>query len=335
MLKRLAFATVASLLVLAACEGMAHLAPATYTVQREVLLREMANSPDLVTSENVPGWDISADGGTQWKTTYNTNVWHMRGPDYDDPAAANVRRAIFVGDSSIFGVLLDWPDTFSARFERMREREDPGTDWQVANCACPGHSTIQSIAKLEHQCLAFKPNLVIIGNQFSDSTLGRISDDERFALSSTTLLARGLEHLASYRILRNTRLRMRRPDLTQNEEIPQVGGRLLGTVRRVTPEAYGANLVTMIEMVRAAGATPALLMLAAQQDVAAPTGKSAASEYREQMRRVAAETGVVLVDAPTAFVKAGDQDGLFADHVHPGPTGAGLLAILLHNQLPK
>lgn len=332
--RRALFAVVLTAGFLLVVEGVAHVLPAALVAPREEVIRELAGSEGLVSSSDIPGWDIDPKGGERWDTTYSTNRWRMRGPDHPAEKGPNVKRVIFVGDSSIFGVLLDWEETFSARFEAAREGRDPGVDWQVANCACPGHSTEQSMRKLERHCLAFEPDYVVIGNQFSDSTQETATDVDRFGLSIDTGASRLLERSATYRLFRNVWLRHRGADPIPPKEIAQVGLPQPGTFRRVPVEDYERNLRRMVEMTRDAGATPIFLMLAAINDLPPDPKPAHSAEYREAMRRVAADEQVPLADAPARYQTLPPAEGMFADHVHPGPLGALTLGLLLDETIP-
>lgn len=330
--RRLAFATVLCTLAVGAVEGGARVLPDRLVAPREDVVREFAGGKGLVYGGDIPGWDIDPNGGEQWDTTYHTNQWRMRGPDYPDEKGPNVKRVIFVGDSSIFGVLLDWEETFAARFEAAREARDPGTDWQVANCASPGHSTEQSLRKLKRHCLPFQPDYVVIGNQFSDSTRESVTDVERFGLSADLGFSRALEQSAAYRLFRNAWIRARGVDEAPRE-IAQVGVTENGTVRRVPPKDYEANLRRMVELVRQADARPVFLLLAAQDDLVAGADVPSAP-YRDAMRRVAQEEEIPLADAPPRFQVLPRAKGVFEDPVHPGPLGALTLGLLLNETIP-
>ncbi len=333
--RRALFVSVLCVLALAACEGVARVLPARLTTDRGSVVREITGDDSFVSDGEVPGWDINPNGGSEWGTRYTTNKWQMRGPDYPDPKPAGAKRVIFVGDSSVFGVLLDWPDTFSARFERLRDAANPGVDWQVANCACPGHSTEQSIRKLERKCLAFEPDYVVIANQFSDATRESAADIERFGLAREVPLTRVAEHSAAYRLARNTWLRVRGAEATVAHVIPQMGTPQPGSVDRVPPDEYAENLRRMVKMTRDAGAVPVFLLLAAAEDVDNIDAPSTSGPYREKMRLVAEDLDVPLADAETQFKALPRLDGLFEDAVHPGPVGAGFLSLLLDGTVPR
>lgn len=337
--RRVAWSLVTAGVALALLEGVARLLPARLVLPRDRVIHDIA--PDLMLRvDNVElGWDLDPEGASEWRTTYRTNRWGMRGPDYPEEAPPGARRIIFVGDSSVFGVTLEWEHTFAAVFARLREEREPAVDVQEAICACPGHSTVQSLRKLTGQCLAFRPDVVVIANQYSDSTLAMMPDAQRFQVTRTRALARALERLFVFRLARNAWMR-RTTRVADPETIAQVGdGHQVG-VRRVPVEEYRENLRAMAEAAEGAGALPVFLVLAARDDLARGDGTHSEGrrdydDYRDAMRAVAAERGLALVDAPATFRTLGEADGLFVDAVHPGPFGAWLIGQLLDRDVPE
>jgi hypothetical protein len=330
--RRALFALTATALVLAALEGLAHLLPDALVAHRAAFERSSVGPQEMVASDTVPGWDLDPQGGTLDQTDYVANQWRMRGPYYPEDKAAKARRVIFVGDSSVFGVRLTWSQTFAAQFEKLREDRSPGLDYQVANCASPGHSTHQSIYKLKGDCLAFRPDLVVIANQNSDGTMTEVPDHERFKPKRGAALARFADHFALFRLVRNAVL----ADAVTAEDaevIPQVGMRPQGDFQRVPPAHYAQNLRTMVGMVRDAGAKPAFLMLPRSNDL--NPNDQGSVDHRNAMRQVAAELDVPLADGPAWFLGAGVTAGqVFIDPVHPSAEGARLLAVLLDQTMP-
>jgi lysophospholipase L1-like esterase len=108
-----------------------------------------------------------------------------------------------------------------------------------------------------------------------------------------------------------------------------------GSVNRVPPDEYGANLRRMVQMSRDAGAVPVFLLLAAAEDIDDIDAPSTSGAFREQMRLVAEEMDVPLADAEAQFKSLPRLDGLFEDAVHPGKVGAGFLSLLLDGTVPR
>lgn len=337
--RRLGFALVTTSLVLGLLEGGARLLPGSLTGRREIVLSEPGKGQAMVASEDVPGWDIQAPGGNIGNQPYTANQWRMRGPEYPATKEPWNERVILVGDSSIFGFMLEWPNTIAARLEQRREQRFPGVDYQVAACAVPGHTTVQSIYKLERHCLAFQPDVVIIGNRNSDGTMAEQSDRERFGLMAWGGPGRALQGLALYRLFRNGWLRARvasQPP-TQAQRIAHAGdpSAPTGNKRRVPPEEYEQNLVEMVRISRDAGATPVLFLLPILYDLPAYKDNSPANaQYNQAMRRVAERQKVALADGQQWFSTVPPLPGLFMDSVHPDQAGAQLLADLLDQTLP-
>ncbi|MCP4804141.1 MAG: hypothetical protein GY913_20115 [Proteobacteria bacterium] len=326
--KRLAFATATVLLVGLVAEGVARMAPDDSTRSREDVLRDTLGDRTLSALSDVPGWDLDPDGGANWRTTYTVNPWGMRGPDYEN---AGDQRVIFVGDSSIFGVALDWEETFASRFEQVREKR-LDVDVQVGNCACPGHSSYQSVRKLELQCLGFEPDVVVIANLYSDSTYAQMSDHERWPTSLGSY--RGLfEWSAAYRLIRNPLLERELAEVDQPAIIAQVGDEKDGETRRVPVELYEENLRKEIALVRDAGAQPVFLMLPTIAD-AGVNAKGFYWEYRDVMRALAESEGIPLADGPEHYAQLPYAEQGFIDHLHPSALGAIELAGLLDLAIP-
>ena len=288
-----------SITALLLLEGGARLLPERLNGRLE-LVQSLDGRQSMLASEEVPGWDISPPYQTMpGMRPFAVNSWRMRGPDYPGPRTDGVTRIILVGDSAIMGFLLEWEDTMAVRLEELREARFPGVDYQVACCAVPGHSTVQSIAKLEHHCLAFEPDVVIIGNRNSDSTRWTMSDRERFQVSRSALATWTLRHSALYRTLRN--LWLERLATRYNEApiyIPNAGSLSAESdvAARVPPEEYRENLRTLIRMTRKA---------------------------------VAAEQEVLLADGDRLFQQLWQVEGLYLSPVHTSAKGARHLGDLL------
>lgn len=334
--KRIVFGLTITLVTLAALEGIARLLPKSISGRREVVQNPDPGSQIMVSSEEVPGWDLNYPKGNVGPFSYTSNHWRMRGPEYPDEKASGVVRVILVGDSSIFGYLLDWEDTMSAHLERLRETRFPGTDYQVANCAVPGHSSLQSIYKLERQCMDFQPDVVIIGNLNSDGTKYYATDRERFHTPAFDGPVMTLQKFALYRTMRNVWLaqQIKKDAAKLAEEIPQLNSpdAPKGTIPRTPIDEYRENLSRLAAIARAGGAKPVFLVLPSQFDLN-PNGASSRNDYVEAMRAVAKAEGAPVADGPERFQQLPQMDELFIDPVHPGKLGARILGVMLDEAL--
>ena len=333
-------ASLMTLLVLGLLEGAARLLPDEVSGQREVVLMAPGASETMVASEDVPGWDLQYPEGMLGQYHYTTNHWRMRGPEYPEDKGDNTLRIILTGDSSMFGYGLEWDQTMSAWLEYIYEQRQPGVDVQIANCAAPGHTTVQTIFKLERHCLDFEPDIVVIGNVNSNYTREVASDYERFHLGAYEGPGAALQQLAMYRTLRNAWLRKQMAGSSDQapEKIAQHNdpGAPKGDVRRVPVDRYEENLHTIIEMSRDAGAQPVILILPNASHVQGSNVPSLGKdEYRDIMRSVAAAEQVPVADGPQRYQNLRYSKQLFMDTVHPGPQGARILGELLDKTLAQ
>lgn len=331
--RRPLFALISTVILLGSMEGGARLAPDEMTLDRRGMIREALGERVLMALGDVPGWDVDPGGDENWGTTYTVDEYGMRSPGYDD-ADGPTQRVIFLGDSSIFGVGLDWDETFAARFESIRESRLPDYDLQTATCACPGHSTYQSLRKLEH-CLDFEPDVVVIANLYSDSTRASLADSERWPASVIDGHRDAMEWSAFYKLVRNLFLSRQLAQVDGAATVAQAGSENKAgeTVRRVTPEDYEQNLRRIVARVEAEGATPVFLMLPSELDI----GIDAFADYlpyREVMYAVSDELDIPIADGPTHYATVPYGRMAFIDHLHPSALGALELAGLLDRTVP-
>jgi hypothetical protein len=333
-MKRLAFATVTALALLAVLEGGAHVLPETFNGRYEVVADPSGLDPAFVASAEVPGWDLAHPSGAYGPLRYTTNRWRMRGPEFSDEKAPDALRVILVGDSAIFGHMLTWEESIGGVLERMLEAGVPDRDAEVAACAAPGHSTIQSLLKLRRHCMAFQPDVVIIGNANSDRAMWDQTDRDRFHLLAYSEVGQFLGRSSLYRTLRNAYLRHATKDQAVAQPIPQdwVVGRPRGNLHRVPIDEYARNLHEMARVSEAGGARVVFLSLPTLSLVrnAAPAPDAG---YRHAMRAEAIEHGVALADGAAYFQMLEWSESPFMDEVHPKASGAAALARMLDHTL--
>jgi hypothetical protein len=330
--RRLLFGVLPVLLLIGGGELLARQAPAEMLDTRSIRVRAAVQAGSLVASYEVPGWDIQPGDGDIDGAPYHVNAWNMRGPDYAEVKPAGAERIILLGDSTPFGVQLPWEETFLAQFAAHRAAAFPDRQLEVAACACPGHSTYQSIFKLKGQCLAFEPDYVILANQNSDSALDVAEDKDAFPAPVAPALRRFFSNFAMYRLISAWMMPPPPPPRT----IAQVGEGPQGDILRVNNDDFIANQTQLVAMVRAAGAKPVFLILPARGDVISNPNFPADRHGRKQMLRDLAQSlDVPVVDGQSWFqAMYADQD-LFIDTVHPNAKGAALLGKVLHAQFPR
>jgi lysophospholipase L1-like esterase len=232
------------------------------------------------------------------------------------------------------------PSSATALETSTRSRAGSRPCVQVINGGVPGYSTAQSIERLEETGWATAPDLLVIGNLWSDAARSDRPDREHLRAARRRGLTRArlavdhaLNRLAFYRFVKIRMLVPRPMARVDNFGVPE------GLPRRVGLPEYEANLRSMIGGAKRRGADAVLLVLphAADQlllrdrprelvraDVRARGNREIEQDYRETMRRVAADTATPLVDLAAAVATVPDE--LFLDEFHPNARGHALIA---------
>lgn len=236
-------------------------------------------------------------------------------------------RVLVLGDSSVYG--WDLPD--GAHYADLLEEE---LQVQVINLGVPGYSTEQSLRLLERVGWDYQPDVVVVHNIFSDSTVDHFQDRDAMRIArgqtrwwhSSALACWG--YMAKARWVagngRRNEVLMPGQGLGPNaaHTVESLGGVL--PLSRVPLDQYLENLDRLHEQAQAHSAALILAPLAHPTDMAGPTRPDDPTvfvwtPYREAQVRWAERNGVVVVDLPQAF-DGGSQD-LFLDFVHPSPHG--------------
>lgn len=225
-------------------------------------------------------------------------------------------RVLFVGDSSVFGVLLPDDATIEARLAEKL----PGVE--VLDGGVPGYSSEQALRMLRAKWMATRPDLLVIGTLWSDSNFDAFVDSEElarmpgpFALWLGTRTATGAALTA----------------WTAGTTARNVGWGLVGQdtvrgLRRVPLARYAENLEAMVTLAHAAGAQVMFLELANEEDLFRPDRPWAWDPYRAAMEAAAARHGALLVNVPALWRESGKGRQLLGDAMHPSPNGARTIA---------
>lgn len=294
----------------------------------------------------VPGWNL-VPTGDNFEPGYTMDAYRMRSPGYPEPKGKAARVA-FAGTSIMFGYKLEWDYTIAANFVRLRQSSDPRREYQVASCAAPGHSTLQTYLKLRDECLDWGPDFVVIDSLYNDASMVPISDRDRFGQHAVGRARAALEWFASFRVLQSA-LRPPVPVIDYTQLPPVCVGGWLPPSRdfcpqvkkehpRVALDDYAIHLAEIVALVRRAGAEPILVMMPHITDGVASDGAYAFHSYRDAMRTVATETDTALIDArsilPGVLSGTGGNNDLMLDPVHPNARGAWAIARLFDAAVP-
>ncbi|MCB9762901.1 MAG: hypothetical protein H6739_24080 [Alphaproteobacteria bacterium] len=260
------------------------------------------------------------------------NSLGLRGPEPTIPKPPGVRRLLATGDSSVYGFRVA-DDAFFVHVaaELLGGEEAKIEGW---NAAIPGYSTWQTLNLLDMRAWALEPDVLIVGNLWSDNNFDSFVDRELLSAYSTWEdgpRAR-LHHLllpsAFYRVLKY-RVRVASGS---NAEARKVGwmvgdGTQIGR-RRVEVNDYAANLERMVQEALRRDAAVLFVMLANEDDMRGPRREPAAwSLYRQVMKDTAARHGAPIVEVPQLFrATQKGKDDLFIDEMHPTALGHRIIA---------
>lgn len=292
-------------------------------------------SLDALPGEPVPGEpNMVVDSATGWRARVGTqqsfgipggtyvNALGLRGPELAEKTAG-ARRLLFLGDSTVFGVLVADGETFVDRAASGLRAAEPTLE--VLNGGAPGYTSWQALRALESRLLGQGPDLVVIATLWSDAQGTDVPDAERFPRSSVPGLPPSHLYLFTREWLNHVRFGGKPEAVTHG----------LGAARallRVPLPDYEANLRTIATIVRAAGSDVAFLGLPCIKD---PTGLPIGDHrdaYRAAMRAVAEDLAAPIVDTSTRFIGTRPEE-MFLDEVHPTSVGHARIAEAIVEEL--
>jgi hypothetical protein len=265
-----------------------------------------------------------------------TNSLRYRGDELATERPPCAWRIYAAGDSSVFGHGVPQGGSYIELLERLATPPD-GIEIEAINGGVPGYSTYQSMSRLEETGWSLSPDLLVIGNLWSDSSRAEVAD--RILLGEQELAQQraGIGALLG----RSALFRLGQGLLVERERVYAMGTPT-GPVVRVEPEEYHDNLIAMVRGVRRRGGEALLLLLphpTDQKDLNDPWeretlahgGPETGHAHREVMRAVARDEGAILLD--TSREVATVAAPLFLDEVHPNVAGHQLIAEALAGTL--
>jgi hypothetical protein len=89
-----------------------------------------------------------------------TNALGLRGPAIREARTPRVARILFVGDSTCWGLGVEYDETFAARSAEIAAQAI-GQPIEIVNGCVPGHSSFQSRVTLE-RLIRFSPDVVVL-----------------------------------------------------------------------------------------------------------------------------------------------------------------------------
>lgn len=265
------------------------------------------------------------------------NSMGLRGEEPEIPKPSGVRRIMTTGDSSIFGFGVMDDEVFSEVLATQL-----GEQVEAINAATPGYSSYQSINLLRLRALQTEPDLVVIGNLWSDNNFDAFIDKDLLASYdgyATSLVGRTRALLSVSAIFRVMDYRMRvrpaaeRVGFGDTERILDQGMHI--GLRRVAINDYAQNLQQLVDLAKSVRAEVVFLLPANNEDLADDgQNMKAWSPYRDVMTETASRNGAPLLDVPDLFRSSGlSRDELFVDEMHPSTQGHALIGQALTQML--
>ncbi len=275
--------------------------------------------------EYAPGWRFELG------VPVHINALGLRGDEPQIPAPEGTRRLLATGDSSIYGYGVADDEVFLQ--VAAAALSAPGAPVEGWNAAIPGYSTFQSINLLQMRALALEPDVVVVGNLWSDNNFDAFVDRDllsaysRWDRSLVGRLHGLLSASALYRVM-DYRVRVAGGAQAQARKVGwTVGGGAPSGRRRVSINDYAANLDTLVSLARGVGAEVIFLALANREDLGGRGDAPGAwAPYREVFRDAAARAGAPVVSVPEVFRASGlGREALFLDEMHPTAEGHALM----------
>jgi lysophospholipase L1-like esterase len=274
-------------------------------------------------------WEYAPGQRTESDTDVNINSLGLRGPEPTIPKPTGVRRLLSTGDSTIYGFKVRDGAVF---IDVAAEALGPSVEgW---NAAIPGYSTYQSLNMLQMRALALEPDVLVLGNIWSDNNFDTFVDKELLEVYAEfdrgqIKQMRGLLGKSAFFRMLDFKLRLSKDSaLTARGKRSRarkvgwtVGGQDQGSgSRRVAANDYARNLNHLIDLAHDKGAEAIFVLLPHPFDLL-DDGKEAPawSLYRQIMREVSTSRGVPLVDMVEVFQASGlGREALFFDEGEPG-----------------
>lgn len=267
------------------------------------------------------------------------NGLSMRGPQPSASRAPETPCLATLGDSSTFGWRTPFAETYTGI---LHDR----LDLEAIAAGVIGYTCVQGRRRYGRDVEPHRPDVVTLAfgavNEFGLSEEG--GDVRRIEIHRAR---RGIAYRARLGLLHSSRSAQALQWLFEggsegrqaaieawadqqalNVSAWEVAGEKDAPVRRrVQPGEFREVLLEFVDAIRAGGARPILIAMPRRAEFEAKN--PVLLEYDQQLRRVAEDRSVPLVDAHGAFRSHADPDELFFDNVHPTPAGHAVLADLL------
>jgi lysophospholipase L1-like esterase len=210
--------------------------------------------------------------------------------------------------------------------------QERGVNADVANLGIPGYSTEQTLIFLEEVGWSLQPDLLVVGNLWSDNNFDLYQDAAMLAA----------QHSPTAWLLQQSAL-LRRGAVWADQATGGGGSRKITWTagnqdqmqgaRRVPLQDYAKNLDLIAHRAAEHGCGVVFLALANTWRVETPELPASWDAYFAAQKEVASHLGSFVVDARIPLAMAGDASELFVDTLHPSGKGFTRIAQFLAAQL--
>ena len=254
----------------------------------------------------------------QFGATVTIDALGMRATD----TSQDSQKWLILGDSSFFGHGLDDDGTLHHHLEKSLKAE--GAEIDVLCGATPGYSTLQTLDFMNEVGWDLKPNVLVIGNLWSDNNFDHFQDAQWMAElnrpQNRTLRSLRQSHafIQLTRLLRPDLLNASTPEANPHAKISWVRDPFADGKRRVPLPLYIETLSTLIIEAKSRDIGVLLIQPANRHRLDIVDVEVTWDPYFKSQRAVAKHFDVSIIDvAPTLRVFGLSKSDAFLDDMHP------------------
>lgn len=278
----------------------------------------LPGEPNMI-GDALLGWRVKEGDNRQFGVPDMTHVNSRGLRNSEIPLDPNgKRRALIVGDSSIYGVRVRDRENISGQLENLLQKQD--ANWEVLNGGCPGYSSWQALRLLKERLMDYQPEVLIIGTLWSDTQGAETPDATHYGHETMAWKYHSRLYMISQTWYNKWRW--------STDQAPQVGfglGPVLAPTNRVPLDDYYDNLHAIAALAKEHNTRFMFLLLPGAHDLINGKTGDFREGYRETMRQVAKELNAPIADMPSQFL-GGTFNQLFIDDVHPKVRGYKMIA---------
>ena len=217
--------------------------------------------------------------------------------------------------------------SYPLAMERDLRTANPGRDIEVVNLAVPGYTSHQGLAWLRRDIGNLEPDLVIACFGWNDINPRTATDREMMktdwyhvALRRSGSASQAVSHLVSWRRKRQ----------------PRSSAPFAGPVLRVPVEDYVGNFLEIARVVRAYGASLAVIGPVYRDSLRNPTEGERMKRQRDALRNAMQKAGIPYLEIPELTEQHHPENRrFFGELVHPNKRGHRLMEVRLLELLAR